>query len=424
VPLVDGGFDIEFPRMVRVKQRFRADRIKDIRQRVFAELEREEVRRRFQKGQRIAVTVGSRGIASIGEVTRAIVDKLKEFGTEPFIIPAMGSHGAATPEGQREVLATYGVTEETMGVPIEATMEVVQLGTTESGTPVYFSKPAYEADGVLVANRVKNHTRFRGPVESGLMKMMVIGLGKHRGATYVHKQGFERFATLIPEVGRAILERAPITCGLAMVENGYHEQMVIRAVTPDKIEETDMELLRLAREAMPRILLDEIDVLIVEEIGKNISGSGMDPNITGRYSEPFMMASNPKPRVQKIVVLGLTEQTHGNACGIGDADLTTRAVFEEMDLVKTYANVITSTLLNSGAIPMMMENDRQAVVVALRTCNRVEPPEARVVRIRNTSELDEIHVSEALLPEVESNENLEVIGDLGPMVFDDNGRLV
>ncbi len=424
MPLVDGGFDIEFPRMIKVKQKFRADRIENVRETVFAELERDEIRRCFKRGQRIAVTVGSRGVASIAEVTRAIVDKLKEFGTQPFIIPSMGSHGGATPEGQKEVLASYGVTEETMGVSIEASMEVVQLGETESGTPVYFSKPAYEADGVVVAARVKNHTNFRGPVESGLMKMMVIGLGKHRGATYVHKLGFQRFRTLIPEVGRAIIERAPITCGLALVENGYHEQMIIRAVTPDKIEETDIELLKVAHEAMPKILFDELDLLIVDEIGKNISGSGMDPNVTGRYSEAFMMQLDPKPRVQKIVVLGLTEETHGNATGIGDADLITKEVLSKIDFDKTNANVITSTVLRGGAIPMAMENDLQAIVVALKTCNQVEPPDAKVVRIKNTMELEEIEISEALLPEAQGNENIEILGSLEPMGFTGKGRLI
>lgn len=424
MPLLVDGFDVEFPKMVKVHQSFRSDRIQDIRGKVREELGKEEIRRRFKPGQRIAITVGSRGVASIAEVIKAVIDQLKEWGVRPFIVPAMGSHGGGTSEGQLEVLASYNVTEETMGVPIEAAMEVVQLGTTEHGIPVYLSKPAFEADGILVAARVKCHTNFRGPIESGLMKMMVIGLGKHKGATYVHKQGFERLHEIIPEVGRAIIERAPIVCGLAMVENGYDQQMIMRAVTPDKIEETDVELLKVANEAMPRILFDDIDVLIIEEIGKNISGSGMDPNVTGRFSEAFMAKYDPKPHVQKIVVLGLTEETHGNACGLGDADLTTRAVVEKIDYMKTWANVITSTVLSIGAIPMAMDNDKEAIALALKTCNRVEPPQARVVRIKNTAHLDEIEISEALLPLARANENIKIVGDLKPMAFTAEGSLI
>lgn len=422
--IIYGGFDVEFPRMVKVRQRFRPDRIANVRQVILQELDCEEIRGRFRQGQRIAVAVGSRGIASIAEITKTVIDKLKELGTHPFIVPAMGSHGGANPDGQKEVLMSYGITEATMEAPIEASMEVIQLGTTASGTPVFFSKPAYEADGVVVVNRVKNHTNFRGPVESGLMKMLVIGLGKHKGATYVHKQGFERFAQLIPEVGRAIIERAPITCGLALVENGYHEQMLIRAVTPDKFEATDMELLDIAHAAMPRILFDAIDVLIVEKIGKNISGSGMDPNVTGRFSEPFMMALRPEPRVQKVVVLGLTEESHGNAIGLGSADVTTTSVIAQIDKEKTYANAITSTILRGGAIPMALDNDLQAIAVALKTCNRIEPSEAKVVRIRTTANLDEIEISESLLPEAEANDNIEISGQLRPMAFTDDGRLL
>lgn len=422
--IIDGGFVCDFPQMVKVKQSFNANTVEDIRAKVFFELEKEEIKDRFKPGQRIAITVGSRGVADVDIITKAIADKLKEFGTNPFIIPAMGSHGGATPEGQRGVLASYKVTEETMGVPIVDTMETIQLGTTASGIPVYLSKAAFEADGIVVAARVKAHTNYRGPIESGLVKMMVIGLGKHRGATYVHAQGFARFAELIPDVGREILKKAPITCGLALVENGYHQQMVIEAALPEKIEQTDAELLKVANQAMPRILFDDIDVLIVEQIGKNISGGGMDPNVTGRFTEAFLSKYDIKPRVQKIVVLGLTPETNGNACGIGDADLTTKSVFNQVDLEYTYANVITSTVLKVGAIPMMLDTEEQAIVVALRTCNRIKPHEAKVVRIRNTGELDEIEISEALLPEAQASPNIEVAGTLKPMAFAEDGRLL
>ncbi|MGI6546995.1 MAG: lactate racemase domain-containing protein [Bacillota bacterium] len=418
VPIVEGGFDIDLPKMVEIRQKFVSDKITDIPAKVYEELNKPEIKARFKPGQRIAITVGSRGIANIALITKTCIDWLKENGMEPFVVPAMGSHGGGTPEGQLEVLASYNVTEETMGVKIDASMDVVELGQTESGTPVYVSKPAYEADGIMVVARIKPHTNFRGPIESGLMKMMVIGLGKHRGATYVHQQGFALFNEIIPEVGRAIVERAPIACGVGIVENGYDETMIIRAVTPDKIEETDVELLPVARDAMPKILFDEMDLLIVDEIGKNISGSGMDPNVTGRFTSSNLIKQTFKPYVKKLFVRGLTEETHGNATGIGDADLTTRRVVEKIDWEYTYANVITSTELMAGGTPMTMENDRQAIVVALKTVPRVEPTEAKVVRIRNTAELDEIWISESLLPEAKANPNIEVLGELKPMEFD------
>ncbi|NEU31980.1 DUF2088 domain-containing protein [bacterium LRH843] len=422
--IIDGGFNVDLPKMIKVKQHFQDDRIEKIEEAVWGQLEKEEIRNQFKKGHKIAVTVGSRGVADIDLITKAVIDKLKEYGTVPFIIPAMGSHGGGTPQGQLDILASYHITEETMGVPIEASMEVIQIGTTENSIPVYVSKPALEADGIIVMGRIKPHTNFRGPIESGLMKMMTIGLGKHRGATYVHKKGFHRFAEYIPEVGRMIIEKAPILCGIGLVENGYHEQMIVKAVLPKEIEQTDVELLKMARESMPRILFDGIDLLIVEEIGKNISGNGMDPNVTGRYSETFMMKHETKQPVQKIAVLGLTKETQGNACGIGDADVTTKSVFEEIDLHKTYANVITSTLLPGGAIPMMLDNDQQAIAVALKTCYDIEPHEAKIVRIKNTAQLDEIEISEALLAEAEKNDAIQIIGEPSSISFTENGKLI
>jgi hypothetical protein len=424
VAVIFGGFDVDFPRMVPVRQHFVADKIENVREAVLKELTRDDIRSRFKEGQCIAVTVGSRGIASIDVVVKTTVDFLKEIGTKPFIIPAMGSHGGASPEGQKKVLASYGITEETMGAPIEADMEVVQLGTTKSGAPAYFSKVAYEADGIVVINRVKNHTSFRGPVESGLTKMVVIGLGKHKGATYVHYQGFDRFSQLIPEVGEVLLSKAKIACGLALVENGYHELMIVHAALPEQFIETDTRLLKVAYEAMPRILFDEFEVLIVDEIGKDISGAGMDPNVTGRFSEAHMIALQLKPRVQRIVVLDLTDESYGNAIGLGSADLTTSRVVAKIDRQATYANVITSTVLRGGAIPMYFDTDKESIAVALKTCKRVEPSEARVVRIKNTSDLDVIHVSETLLPKVKQDPRFEIIGEPQPMAFTEEGRLI
>ena len=424
MPIIEGGFDINFPQMVTIRQSFVADKIDDIEAAVAAELAKPEIRGQFQAGQSVAVTVGSRGISNIARITKAVIDNLKALGVAPFIVPAMGSHGGANPEGQREVLASYGVTEETMGVPIRAEMDVVLVGHTPDGVEVYVSKPAMEADGIFVVGRVKPHTAFRGKVESGLMKMMVIGLGKHKGATVIHRQGFARFAELIPAAGRVILEKAPILAGLAIVENGYDETMLLQAVHPNDFEAEDARLLTIARESMPRILFDDFDLLIVEEIGKDISGDGMDPNVTGRYIPRHLDVMDHTPRIQKVVVLDLTEETHGNANGLGMADVITRRLFEGINFQYTYANSITSTEIRGAKIPMVMETDHQAIVVGLRTCNGVEPEEAKVVRIKNTLELSTIEISTALLPEAKANPRIEIVGEPKAMEFTTDGRLI
>lgn len=424
MPIVEGGFNIPLPRMVKVRQRFRADRVEDVEGTLRRELAKKEIEARIKPGQKIVIAVGSRGIAKIHDIVRVIVRRLQELGARPFIVPAMGSHGGATAGGQMQVLASYNITEDAMGVPIRSSMETVQIGTSQLGVPVYIDKIAYESDGIVVINRVKVHTCFRGPVESGLMKMLAIGLGKHRGATCIHRLGFHRFHELIPDISRTIIAKAPIAFGVAIVENAYGEPMVIRAVTPDRFEATDSELLEVSKHAMARILFEQIHVLIIDEIGKNISGDGMDPNITGRFMPRFMMKMDHKPVVDKIVVLGLTEETHGNACGIGHADVTTRRLVDRIDYESTYANAITSTELGLAKIPLTVENDRQAVAVALLSVNGVEPEKAKVVRVKNTLALTEIYISEALLEEARGQDNIEVIGDLKPMEFDENDNLV
>lgn len=424
MPLIEGGFNIEFPEMVTIRQNFESRRIDDIEKAVWDELHKPEIRGQFRPGQSVAITVGSRGIANIARITKSAIDTLKGFGVEPFIIPAMGSHGGASPEGQMEVLASYGVTEESMGVPIRAEMDVVEVGKTPDGVPVYVSKPAMEADGILVMGRVKPHTAYRGKNESGLIKMMVIGLGKHKGATTIHHQGFSRFAELIPAAGRVVLEKAPVLAGLAIVENGYDETMVLQAVHPNQFEEEDSRLLEIARKSMARILFDEFDLLIVEEIGKNISGDGMDPNVTGRYIPEALDKLDHIPKIQKLVVLDLTEATHGNANGMGMADVVTRRLVDKINYEYTYANAITSTELRGTRIPTIMETDREAIVVGLKTCNGVEPQNARVVRIKNTLELSEIQISTALLPEAAANPAVEIVGKPVKMQFTEDGRLI
>lgn len=419
--IVEGGLDLPLPRMVRVRQRFPAVAEPDVAAAVARELRRPEVADRVRPGQRIALGVGSRGIARLAEIVGAVVRELKALGADPFIIPAMGSHGGATPAGQREVLATYGVTEEAMGVPIVADMDTVQVGETPGGVPVWFSRPALEADAVLPIGRVKPHTDFHGTVESGLCKMLVIGFGKHRGATRIHQEGFARFHEVIPAAARVVLDRVPVLGGLAIVENAHEEPARIEFVPAGRILAREPELLEEARRLMARLLFDSIDVLVVDELGKDISGAGMDPNVTGRYVAAHMRGGTPA--VQKIVVLRLTERTHGNATGLGVADVTTRWVVENIDYQKTWTNVITSTELAGGRTPIWMPSDREAIALAVKTLNGVDIRSPRIVRIRNTLELKEIWLSEPMWLEERHRIDLEALGDPQPLPFTPEGQL-
>ena len=377
---------------------------------------------RISGGARVAITAGSRGIHRIAQLTRAVVDCVREMGGVPFILASMGSHGAATADGQKAILASYGIDESTMGAPVDATMDVVQVGETDDGVPVVLNRLAREADAVVLVNRVKPHTSFRGPFESGLMKMMTIGLGSHRGATLAHSMGAAGLPRMIPAWGRIILQEAPIALGVAILENAYERTAKVVAVEPDELAAVEPELLDEARELMPRIPAERIDVLIVDRIGKNISGTGMDPNIIGRIwlegiEEP------DSPRIERIVVLDLTAETHGNANGIGLADVTTRRLVDNIDFKATYANAMTSTFLNRAYIPIVGENDREAIEIALGATGCGGNPDARVMRIRSTLELEHLEASESLLPELSEVPEVEISGEPAGMNFDGEGNL-
>jgi hypothetical protein len=360
-------------------------------------------------------------VARIAEVARGVVDELTRRGARPFVVPAMGSHGGATPEGQLEVLASYGVTPEAMGVPFDASMDTVELGRTPSGFPVHMGRAAAQADAVLPVNRVKVHTDFHGPVESGLCKMLVIGFAKQRGARLAHKQGFDRFHELVPEAARLVLGTGKVLGGVATVEHAGEDVARLEVVPPEAILEREPQLLEESRRLMPKIPFDRLDVLVVDHLGKDISGAGMDPNVTGRYTVRHIVdPRNP----QKLVVLRLTERTHGNACGLGLADVTTRAVVENVDFQKYWTNIITSTELGGGKTPIWMTNDRQAIALALATANRAEPASARLVRLHSTLHLEEMSVSEALWEaEGRLSPGLEALGRPEPMRFTADGHL-
>ena len=406
---------VTFPRIVRARQKFPVREPVEVEVEIERELSRPEIASTVKAGQRVAVAVGSRGVAAIDRVTRAVVKRLKEMEAEPFVVPAMGSHGGATAEGQVKVLAHLGITEETVGAPIRSSMEVVKLGTSSSGVPVYFDKLADTADATVVINRVKLHTGFRGPIESGLLKMLVIGLGKERGANMVHDLGFERFGDLIPEMGRYIIQHSNVIFGVATVENAQEQVAKVVAVEAQRIEEVERELLREATELMAKILFPQLDVLVVQEIGKNISGSGMDPNVTGRFVGYLGMSGS---RAQRVVVLDLTGQTYGNALGIGMADITTQRVVDKIDYYPMYVNVMTSRSLAGAKMPMMLSTDKGAIAAAIASCFGVEPGHHKVMFIRNTLKLEDVYISRALLEEAQAREDVEVLGEPFEMPFD------
>jgi hypothetical protein len=332
---IDGGLDVPLPRMVPVRQTFDASKIEDVTQAVNDQFQRPEVAGRIKAGQSIAIGAGSRGVANVGETVKAVVAQVKALGGEPFVFPAMGSHGGATAEGQEGVLATYGITEEAIGAPVRATMETVTVGHLEDGTAIYADRFAHEADGVILVNRIKPHTNFRAAIESGIVKMMTIGMGKIRGATELHTHGMDTFSELLPQAAAFIMGKMPFLFGLGLVENGYDETALLEAILPEQLFAREAELQAEAKRLMARIYFDEIDVLVIEEMGKNISGSGFDPNITGRNARGLPW--DVKPDCKKIVVLDLTEDTHGNATGIGLADVITLKLFNKLDYNATYA---------------------------------------------------------------------------------------
>ena len=412
---------VPFPKMVKVTQTFAGEAIPDIEAKIAAEFAKPNVGERISAGKNIAITVGSRGIGSIDVIARSVVAEVKRRQGNPFIVPAMGSHGGSTAEGQREVLVGLGVTEERVGCPIVSSMDVVELGQLPNGLPVLMDKHAYEADGIIVLNRIKPHTAYRGPCESGLVKMITIGLGKQKGADSCHTFGFGHMARNILDMSSISLAKAPILLGVAIVENAYDKTAHIEAVPAEEIVETDKRLLVMAKANMPQIPFDRIDVLLVDRIGKEFSGDGMDPNITGRYSTPFASGG---PSVNKIVVFDLTEETHGNANGIGVADFSTRRLFDKINFEYTYANAFTSTITVPVRIPVIMDTEKDAVLGAVKTCNASDINRPRVVRIKDTLHLQDIWISEALVPEAEKMAQIKIHGQPSPMAFDDTGKII
>lgn len=412
--------DVPLPKMVKIRQTFNADEILDVSAALSAALVESGQLAQIRPGMNIAIAAGSRGVAQIATLVRTTVAEVKKLGANPFVVPAMGSHGGATGAGQAEVLAHLGITEEYVGCPIVSSMEVVEISRLPNGMPVYIDKNAYQADGIIVINRIKPHTAFRGPNESGLVKMITIGLGKQKGAESCHAYGFKYMHDLIPAMAKEMLQLAPIMFGIATVENAYDHVAKIVVAGAAELIETDRRLLIEAKAAMPRIEFSPIDVLVIDEIGKDVSGDGMDPNITGRYPTPYPTGG---PEVSKMVVLDLTEKTGGNANGVGTADFTTKRLVNKTDFQALYANGITSTVVRPNAIPMTLDCDLDAIRAAVKTSNALDLSKIRLVRIKNTLQLGEIMISEAMLPDALSLANVAVCSEPFEMQFDDLGNL-
>ncbi len=412
--------DIPLPRMARVRQIFDSSRIGDLPRAVSEQVARPEIRGRIRKGARIAVTVGSRGIANLPVLVRSLVASIRSAGGDPFIVPAMGSHGGATAEGQLGVLAGMGVTEAAVGAPIRAGMETVVVGKTPEGKPVYLDRIACEADGIVVFGRIKPHTAFRGPHESGLYKMIAIGLGNQRGAEAVHAAGFGRMGANVPAYARVTLATGKVLFGVAVVENAFDDTCLVEAMLPDQIAAREPVLLEESKRLMPHLKFDPIDVLVCDQIGKNFSGDGMDPNITASYITPYATGG---PKVERYVILDLSEETHGNAIGTGVAHFTTQRVFDKTDFDATYPNALTCRVVLGARMPLVVATDRMAIQGAVYTITDGDPSRPRIVRIANTSHVDEIEISEALLDEARRRSDVEVLEGPREWPFDSDGNL-
>ncbi len=400
------------PQLYRVRQRWDSAPLADVPAVTRAQLDRVGLRARITPGMRVAVTAGSRGIHDIVPVTRATVAWLRDAGAVPFIVPAMGSHGGATADGQVQLLAALGITEASVGCPMHSSLEVVQVGTLTDGTPVFMDRLAYEADGVVVINRVKAHTSFDGPIESGLAKMCAVGLGKRQGAAMVHRAGVYGLTHQMVPMARLIVAQGKVLGGLAIIEDAREQTAALVALPPEAIGGAgEARLLARSKALMARLPFEQIDVLVVDELGKNISGTGMDTKVIGRLpipGEPPLTS----PVIKVIVVLDLTKETHGNANGMGLADLTTLRLASKIDFHATYINVLTAGLVGlcKGGMPVALPTAHDAIATALKVCGQTDPANARLVRIKNTLQLEELLVTAALLPEVEAHPGLELHG--------------
>lgn len=406
--LLKEDYEYALPKLYRAEQIFDRERLEDVEKVLKSELSKEAAAGKIQPGMKVAVAVGSRGIRNLFLIVKTVIEDLKSRGAEPYIVSAMGSHGNGTEEGQREVLESYDITEEKLGVKVVTTVDVNRLGLTPSGKNVYFDKAAMEADAIIPINRVKLHTDFIGDLQSGLCKMLVIGLGNQIGCSSIHEEDPDEFAQIIEDAAHLILEKCPVAYGVAMIENAYDETCLIEAVPREVMIEREKELVKIARTKMPLLIPPKIDVLIVEEIGKNISGAGYDPNILGK-SSVLKEFSLPVPEIKRMVLLGVTPQSHGNAIGIGLFDITIQAVFEQLDYEAMYANSVACRCIEDCRVPLVAADEDEAVRVAIKCVRNVKQSDLRIVKIKNTLELEYIQVSETVLNDIRHDKRIKVL---------------
>jgi len=410
---------VVLPRMIDISLKFDDSHLTDLAQKIKEEIDNCSCTR-LLKGKTVALAVGSRGIKNLPEIVFATVKELHKHGADVFIVPAMGSHGGATAEGQISLLRHLGVSEESIGIEIRSSMETIVIGVTEDGVPVYFDKNASEADYTVSISRIKPHTSFRGPYESGMVKMNVIGLGKQKGADYCHLKGMANMPKNLEKIGRVSIEKSNLLFSIAIVENSYDETCIIKAVPKDKIFEVEVPLLEKAKELLPQIPFKEIDLLIIDEIGKNITGTGMDCNIVQRFSSEHMLA---KPFAKRLVVLDLTEASDGNAAGAGLADISTQRLYKKVVFTKTYPNSLTARTTIPSKLPIIMDNDKDAIKAGIKTAPNVDYENMKIVRIKNTLEMSFLKISEALLIEASQNPMIKVCSEPRDWQFDDEGNL-
>jgi Uncharacterized conserved protein (DUF2088). len=411
---------LPIPRMVKVRQHFDRTRLLDVEKAVREEMARKDVAERIKPGMKIAVTAGSRGIANLALIIRTVVSCLKELGAKPFVIPAMGSHGGSSAEGQLAIINTYGVTEQYVGCPVVATMDVCEIGRLDDGRPIYINRLAKEADGIISLNRIKAHTAFHGNYESGVMKMMTIGLGCQKGAEVCHRQGIEKIGPNIEKFAFGILKNANILLGVGIVENAYDETFLVKVMTKEEIPLEEPRLLALAKQKMARLLFDYVDVLIVDFIGKNISGEGMDPNIAGRWIVPGIKGGISAKR---IGILDITKETLGNVVGLGMADVCSKRVIDKMNIDDTYPNSLTSTVSCLCKIPMYFENHKQTIQAAIKMTPDVDTDKVTMIRIGSTLEMDTIYISENMVDEARKKPDIEILSQPEFIAFDFDGDI-
>jgi hypothetical protein len=414
---------MKFPKMYRVRQRLDDTKIENIGPAVEAELRKLSLTS-IKPGQRVAITGGSRGIGNMAEILKTVVEHIKSYDAQPFIFPAMGSHGGATAQGQVAVLEQLGITESYLNAPILSSMDVVEIARTDDDVPVFVDQNALAADHIVVVNRIKSHTKFKGPVESGLVKMMAIGMGKLKGAEFYHKAAIQHtFPKIIMDAARMVIRRTPVLFALGIIENAYGKTSLVSAVKPDAIENKEKELLILSKKLMAKLPFNDIDLLIVDEMGKDISGVGIDPNVTGRNRDLLGVFDHPV-QVKRLFVRDLTAKSKGNAVGIGLADITTQRLVDKIDYDATYKNCITGISLEKAAVPMHFKNDRKAIEVGLGSMGLIPPEKSKIVRIKNTNRLETVQVSEAFADKLQQRSDLEILGEPRSMEFDEEDILL